>query len=135
MGVEGREGRYPSACWPISIMRRQLIPQIALPRRLRLRGLLAQVQHFADQRVDLGLLADDDVVEFVEQVFGKAGFDFECGQAFGEFVVRAGWCGWHGGGKRADGKGQLSPLSPRLGQTCHPAAWAAGVGKHGQGQP
>ena len=41
------------------------------------------MQHFADQRVDLGLLADDDLVEFVEQVFGKAGFDFEFGQALG----------------------------------------------------
>lgn len=64
-------------------MRRQLIPQIALTRRLRVRRLLAQVQHFADERVDLGLLADNDLVEFVEQVFGKAGFDLEFGQALG----------------------------------------------------
>ncbi len=97
MGVEGREGRYPSACWPISIMRRQLIPQIALPWRLRLRGLLAQVQHFADQRVDLRLLADDDVVELVElveQVFGKAGFDFQFGQVLVDFLGVAGWSGF-----------------------------------------
>ena len=64
-------------------MRRQLIPQIALPRRLGVDGLLAQVQHFADERIDLGLLADDDLVEFVEQVFGEAGFDLEFGQALG----------------------------------------------------
>ena len=41
------------------------------------------MQHFADQRVDLRLLANDDLVEFVEQVFGKAGFDLEFGQALG----------------------------------------------------
>jgi hypothetical protein len=44
-------------------------------------GLLAQVQHFADQRVDLGLLADHDLVKFVEQIFGKTGFDFKLRQA------------------------------------------------------
>ena len=62
-------------------MRRQLVPHITRPLRLGLGRLLAQVQHFADKRIDLGLLADDDLVEFVDQVFSKAGLDFECGQA------------------------------------------------------
>ena len=86
-------------------MRRQLIPQIALPRRLGVDGLLAQVQHFADERVDLGLLADDDLVEFVEQVFGKAGFDLEFGQALGGVLECVGQRLGRGGGMGHGGGG------------------------------
>ena len=63
-----------------SVMRRQLIPQAAKGSRLRLGGLLAQAFDLARQAVDLVLLAHDDGVELVEQVFGEAGLDLEIGQ-------------------------------------------------------
>ena len=61
-------------------MRRQLIPQAAKGTRLRLGGLLAQAFDLALQAVDLVLLAHDDGVELIEQVFGEAGLDLEIGQ-------------------------------------------------------
>ena len=61
-------------------MRRQHIPQAAKGTRLRLGGLLAQAFDLALQAVDLVLLAHDDGVELVEQVFGEAGLDLEIGQ-------------------------------------------------------
>ena len=75
-------------------MRRQLIPQAAEGARLRLGGLLAQAFDLALQAVDLVLLAHDDGVELIEQVFGEAGLDLEVGQAlFGE--VFGGVCVFH----------------------------------------
>ena len=61
-------------------MRRQLISQAAKAARLRLGGLLAQAFDLALQAVDLVLLAHDDGVELIEQVFGEAGLDLEVGQ-------------------------------------------------------
>ena len=61
-------------------MRRQLIPQAAERSRLGLGGLLAQAFDLALQTVDLVLLAHDDGVELIEQVFGEAGLDLEIGQ-------------------------------------------------------
>ena len=62
-------------------MRRQLIPQAAEGSRLRFGGLLAQAFDLAGQLVDLVLLAHDDGVELIEQVFGEAGLDLEVGQS------------------------------------------------------
>ena len=64
-----------------SVMRRQLIPQAAKSSRLRLGGLLAQAFDLALQAIDLVLLAHDDGVELIEQVFGEAGLDLEFGQS------------------------------------------------------
>jgi hypothetical protein len=46
-------------------MWRQFIAQIARGVALRIADLLAQMQHLADQRGNLGLLADYRLVEFV----------------------------------------------------------------------
>ena len=62
-------------------MRRQLIPQAAKGSRLRLGGSLAQALDLARKAVDLVLLAHDDGVELIEQVFGEAGLDLEVGQS------------------------------------------------------
>jgi hypothetical protein len=43
--------------------------------------LLAQPLDFAQQRVDLLLLTDDDLVSLVQQVLIEAGLDFQLGQA------------------------------------------------------
>jgi len=79
-----------------SKMRRQIIPQAARRTHTAIRWrLLLQVSDLADQGVDLLLLAHDDAVEFVEQVFGEAGLDLELGQA----LVCRGVCvaaGFHG---------------------------------------
>ena len=53
--------------------------------------MLSQVKNFADERVDLRLLSNHGLVEFVEQVFGKTGFDFEFGEPLGRFFFKA----WH----------------------------------------
>ena len=75
-------------------MRRQVIPQTARGRDPTIhRRLLLQVGNLADQGVDLLLLPDDDAVEFVEQVFGEAGLDFELGQALVGRCVAAGFHG------------------------------------------
>ncbi len=78
-------------------MRRQFIAQTARRVALRVADLLAQVQHLAYQRVNLRLLADHRLVQLVQQVFGKAGFDFQGGQA--RFARRLGRFG--GGGVRS----------------------------------
>ena len=44
-------------------------------------GRLAQLADVANQQVNLLLLADDDLVELLQQVFAKAGLDFQIGQA------------------------------------------------------
>jgi hypothetical protein len=66
-------------------VRRQVVAQVALcpavAFALPIGHLLAQPGHLADQLVDLVLLADDDLVELVEQVFGVGGFDLKVCQA------------------------------------------------------
>jgi len=72
-------------------MRRQLISQAAKAACLWLGGLLAQAFDLAHQAVDLVLLAHDDGVELIEQVFGEAGLDLEVGQSlFGAVFGRVG---------------------------------------------
>jgi hypothetical protein len=75
-----------------SIVGWQFVARIAAARNAAFGGRLAQQRHLADQQVDLSLLPDDDLIESVEQVFGKAGLDFQLGQAlFGKGVL------WHAG--------------------------------------
>ena len=62
-------------------MRRQVIAGPAENAAAGFGNLLAQPLNFAQQRVDLALLADDDLVQLVKQVFVEAGLDFEFGQA------------------------------------------------------
>lgn len=64
-----------------SIVRRQVVAGAAEHAAAGFGHLLAQPLDFAQQRVDLLLLADDDLIELVEQVFVEAGLDFQLGQA------------------------------------------------------
>ena len=68
-------------------MWRQVVAGPAENAAARIRHLLAQPLDFAPQRVDLPLLADDDLVELVQQVFVEAGLDFQFGQAVVDGVV------------------------------------------------
>ena len=62
-------------------MRRQVVAGPAERAAARFGHLLAQPLDFAQQRVDLLLLADNDQVQLVEQVFVEAGLDLQLGQA------------------------------------------------------
>ena len=62
-------------------MRRQFVAQVARCAHAAIGAGLAQLAQFADQQVDLLLLAHDDFVELIELVFGEAGLDFQLGQA------------------------------------------------------
>ena len=62
-------------------MRRQFVTQIARCRVASLWNLLAQTQQLAGKVVNLLLLAVDDEVELIEQVFGVAGLDLQVVQA------------------------------------------------------
>ena len=68
-------------------MRRQVVAGPAERAATGFGHLLAQPLDFAQQRVDLLLLADDDLIELVEQVFVKAGLDLQLGQAVVDGVV------------------------------------------------
>jgi len=68
-------------------MRRQFIAQIALPDLATFGLLPAQLDHFAQQQIQLLLLAKDGLVQLVQQVFGVAGLDLQFSQA-GIGVVR-----------------------------------------------
>ncbi len=62
-------------------MRWQVVTQVAARGSAGLRRLFAQFADLPQQQIDLLLLADDDLVQFVEQVFLKAGLDFQFSQA------------------------------------------------------
>lgn len=62
-------------------MRRQVVAQVAGLAAGIWRCGVFELQHFMDQRVNLSLLANDDLVELLEQVIVVAGFDFEVNQA------------------------------------------------------
>lgn len=68
-------------------MRRQIVAGPAETARTRLANLLAQPLDLAHERVDLLLLADDDLVKLVKQVFVEAGLDFQLGQSVVGVVV------------------------------------------------
>ena len=62
-------------------MRRQVVACPAENTAAGVRNLLPELVHLANQGVDLLLLADDDLVQLVEQVFIEAGLDLKLGQA------------------------------------------------------
>src|SRR3989338_8258977 len=65
-----------------SVVRRQVVAGAGRGGGAGLGQLPAQLADLAQQEVDLLLLADDDLVEFVQQVFAEAGLDLQVGQAF-----------------------------------------------------
>lgn len=72
----------PTAAHPRkSVMRRQFVAQIARCRAASLWNLLAQMQLLAGKVVNLLLLAVDDEVELIEQVFCVAELDLQVVQA------------------------------------------------------
>ena len=62
-------------------MRRQFVPCPSECRAASVGDLLAELRNFTEQRVDLLLLANDDLVQLVEQVFVEAGLYFKFSQA------------------------------------------------------
>ena len=66
----------------------QLIAQAGEPARPTIGRLLAQLAHFADQRIDLLLLLKNGLVELLHQVFGEAGLDLKVHQSFVNVGVR-----------------------------------------------
>ncbi len=62
-------------------MRRQVVAGPAEYTAANVGNLLPELGDFANQRIDLLLLADDDLVQLVEQVFIEAGLDLQIGQA------------------------------------------------------
>ena len=62
-------------------MRWQVVAQIARHANALAWGGLSKVADLSNQRVDLLLLADDDLVQLIQQVFGEAGFDLKINQA------------------------------------------------------
>ena len=69
-------------------MRRQVVEQTARRTQAAVCGRLPQFSDLAQQQVNLLLLAHDDVVELLQLILAKGGFDFQMGQALiGSFVV------------------------------------------------
>ena len=72
----------PTASHPRkSVMRRQFVAQIERCCTASFWNLLAQTPQLAGKVVNLLLLAVDDEVELIEQVFGVAGLDLQVIQA------------------------------------------------------
>lgn len=77
-------------------MRRQLVAQTAEFVRIASLRLLPKLRDFANQPVNLPLLACNQLVQVIEQVFAEAGLDFQIGEALvgalvsGQGVVHAG---------------------------------------------
>ena len=62
-------------------MRRKFVAQVARLVRLGILRLFAQTANFLGEQIDLLLLAKDDAIQLVQQVFGVADLDFEIGNA------------------------------------------------------
>jgi len=62
-------------------VRREFVAQVAGCIQPLPSGLLAQVLDLADQHVDVLLLADNDLVQLVQQIFREAGLDFQVREA------------------------------------------------------
>lgn len=62
-------------------MRWHFVPQVAARAHAAIGAGLPQVSNFANQLVDLLLLAHYDLVQLVKQVLLEAGLDLEIGQA------------------------------------------------------
>ena len=71
---------------PASVMGWHFFAQVAGHVDCCVRGRLPQVSQLAHQHVDLLLLAHDDLVQLIQQVFGEAGLDFQIGQALVDVV-------------------------------------------------
>jgi hypothetical protein len=72
-----------------SVVRWQLVAQAAKDGHTAVgMVLLAQLADLAGQGIELLLLADDDLVQVVDQVLGETGLDLEIGQALVEGGVR-----------------------------------------------
>ena len=67
--------------WKVAARRlkvwRQVIAQVAALTAAGLGHAVFEQHQLADQRVDLRLLANNDLVELLDQVFAVAGFDFK----------------------------------------------------------
>ena len=62
-------------------MGRQFVARIARRAQAGLGRLLLQLPHLAHQELYLRLLAMDELVQVIDQVFGEAGLDLEIGEA------------------------------------------------------
>ncbi len=62
-------------------MWRQVITQVTRCAHAAVGAGLAQLADFADKRVNLLLLPDDNLVELIQQIFGEAGLDLQFHQA------------------------------------------------------
>ncbi len=62
-------------------MRRQFVPQIAARAQAAIKRRLPQMRDFADQLVDLLLLANNDLVQVIKQIFLETGLDLQIGQS------------------------------------------------------
>lgn len=62
-------------------MRRKIVAQAALFLRLGILCLFAQGTNFPEEQIDLLLLAENQAVQFLDQVFGIADLDFKFGNA------------------------------------------------------
>ena len=71
-------------------MRRQVVTGTAEGQAGGLGHLLPQLGDLAQQHVDLLLLADNDQVQLVEQVFVETGLDFQVCQAVVDGVMKFG---------------------------------------------
>ena len=71
-------------------MRRQVVARPAGPAASRIKNLLTKPFDLAHQGVDLLLLANDDLIELLKQVFSEAGLDFQLGQPAVDGVVGLG---------------------------------------------
>ena len=75
-------------------MGRHFFAQVARHADFPVSGRLSKVTYLENQNVDLLLLADDDLVQLIQQIFGEAGLDLEIGQALVDvvWVLHAAFC-------------------------------------------
>lgn len=62
-------------------MGREFVGGAAVSVGVAVRHLLANLPNLAHQQVNVLLLADDDLVELIQQVFGETGLDFQIGES------------------------------------------------------
>lgn len=62
-------------------MRRKIVAQVALFLRLGILCLFAQGTNFTEEQIDLLLLAENEPIQFLDEVFGIADLDFKFGDA------------------------------------------------------
>jgi len=62
-------------------MRRKIVAQAALFVRLGVLRLFAQGPNFTEEQIDLLLLAENQAIQFLDEVFRVADLDFKFGNA------------------------------------------------------